>query len=418
MNAASAVAIDDRLAGHGGRLCVARALHPQAPQPWIDLSTGINPKPYPAPRASSSSRARLPEPQELRALEEVAARAFGVAEQDCVVAVGGSEAALRLMPYVLQVDRAAIVGPTYSSHEDAWRKAGSCVDVVERTHGLLIPSSPHPNPPPLRRGGSQLIDIPLNSQPRPFPCEAGEGQDGGAGFNHPHPRCAWMHEWRERRDAQERPPLRQGAGRQVITVVNPNNPDGAVLHRDRLLALHDQLAQHDGYLVVDEAFADAAPACSVASLAGSKRYPRLLVLRSFGKFYGLAGLRLGFVIAAPGIAQRFRSLLGDWPVTADAIAAGCAAYADAAWGERTRARLQSAAHSLDALLVRSGFTLVGGTSLFRLARSNTAGRCFERLLDAGILVRPFDHDATLLRFGLPYGAPAWQRLTRALGAEA
>ena len=379
MNAASAVAIDDRLAGHGGRLCVARALHPQAPQPWIDLSTGINPKPYPAPRASSSARARLPEPQELRALEEVAARAFGVAEQDCVVAVGGSEAALRLMPYVLQVDRAAIVGPTYSSHEDAWRKAGSCVDVVERTHGLLIPSSPHPNPPPLRRGGSQLIDIPLNSQPRPFPCEA---------------------------------------DRQVITVVNPNNPDGAELHRDRLLALHDQLAQHDGYLVVDEAFADAAPACSVASLAGSKRYPRLLVLRSFGKFYGLAGLRLGFVIAAPGIAQRFRSLLGDWPVTADAIAAGCAAYADAAWGERTRARLQSAAHSLDALLVRSGFTLVGGTSLFRLARSNTAGRCFERLLDAGILVRPFDHDATLLRFGLPYGAPAWQRLTRALGAEA
>ena len=224
MNAASAVAIDDRLAGHGGRLCVARALHPQAPQPWIDLSTGINPKPYPAPRANSSARARLPEPQELRALEQVAARAFGVAEQDCVVAVGGSEAALRLMPYVLQVDRAAIVGPTYSSHEDAWRKAGSCVDVVERTHGLLMPSSPHPNPPPLRRGGSP-IDIPLNSQPRPFPCEAGaapahpcarairasctsEGQDGGARVGL----------YRNFRPHPSPPPLRRGGNRGALVL--------------------------------------------------------------------------------------------------------------------------------------------------------------------------------------------------------
>ncbi|MET0658971.1 MAG: aminotransferase class I/II-fold pyridoxal phosphate-dependent enzyme [Steroidobacteraceae bacterium] len=131
-----------------------------------------------------------------------------------------------------------------------------------------------------------------------------------------------------------------------------------------------------------------------------------------------AGLRLGFVIAAPAIAQRFRALLGDWPVTADAITAGLACYADSAWAERTRARLQSAAQSLDALLVRGGFTVVGGTSLFRLARSHDARDRFERLLDAGILVRPFDHDATLLRFGLPYGAAAWQRLTRALGVGA
>lgn len=294
----------------------------------------------------------------MRALEDMAARAFGVADASCVVAAGGSEAVLRLMPYVLRVDEAVIVGPTYSSHEDAWRKAGARISI-----------NPDPNPPSRRFG------------------TAGEG-------------------------------LREGADKRVVTVVNPNNPDGAALHRDHLLALHDQLARDDGYLVVDEAFADADPSCSVASLAGRAQHPRLLVLRSFGKFYGLAGLRLGFAIAPRPIAQRFRSLLGDWPVTADAIAAGLAAYADAAWAERTRARLQSAAQSLDSLLLRSGFTIVGGTALFRLARSHDARHRFERLLDAGILVRPFDHDATLLRFGLPYGAAAWQRLTRALGAEA
>ena len=348
MNATAPSPLDSRLALHGGRLGDARALHPNAPEPWIDLSTGINPKPYPAPRASAAARARLPEPQQLRELEASAARAFGVDESDRVAAVAGSEAALRLIPHVLGPTReACIAGPTYSSHADAWQRVGV---------------------------------RPLNlTAPAATPSNVNEIATGT-----------------------------------VFTLVNPNNPDGHVTERERVLALHDELAARDGFLAVDEAFADVEPACSVAAEAGSARYPRLIVFRSFGKFFGLAGLRLGFVIAAPSTAARFRGLLGDWPVTADTIAAGLAAYADKSWAERTRARLRSAARRLDALLTRNGFILVGGTSLFRLARSDGARSRFEQLLHAGILVRPFDHDPTLLRFGLPRGSAAWRRLTTAL----
>jgi cobalamin biosynthetic protein CobC len=139
-----------------------------------------------------------------------------------------------------------------------------------------------------------------------------------------------------------------------------------------------------------------------------------VVLRSFGKFYGLAGVRLGFVIAAEAIIARIRGLIGDWPVCADAIVAGLAAYADQTWAAHTREHLQGAAQRLDRLLVRCGLQIVGGTSLFRLTRSPDAPARFQQLLQAGVLVRPFDHDATLLRFGLPYGKPAWSRLAEAL----
>jgi cobalamin biosynthetic protein CobC len=199
-----------------------------------------------------------------------------------------------------------------------------------------------------------------------------------------------------------------------VTLVNPNNPDGAVADRETVLRLHDDVSSQGGYLVVDEAFADVAPGYSVAALAGIARYPRLIVLRSFGKFYGLAGVRLGFVIAAAPVVARFRELLGDWPVSADAIAVGLAAYSDDAWAERTRERLQRSANRLDDLLISSGLEIVGGTSLFRLARSEDARRRFDNLLRAGILARPFDHDPTLLRFGLPREQWAWQRLAEAL----
>ncbi len=180
---------------------------------------------------------------------------------------------------------------------------------------------------------------------------------------------------------------------------------------------HDKIAAHDGFLVIDEAFADTDPSCSVASLAGTERYPRIIVLRSFGKFYGLAGVRLGFTIAAPALITRIRAALGEWPVAADAITAGLAAYTDPLWAERTRVRLRSAARKLDALLIRSGFSIVGGTSLFRLAQSEVAPARFNQLLRAGILSRPFDHDIKLLRFGLPHGDAAWRRLRDTLGSR-
>src|SRR5262249_14309655 len=131
----------------------------------------------------------------------------------------------------------------------------------------------------------------------------------------------------------------------AIVVVNPNNPDGRLIGRERLLRLHDLVAERDGVLVVDEAVGEGAPEGRVASTAGGgsgggvpgeRGAPRMLVVRSFGKFYGLAGVRLGFVVGAPALLARLRAAIGDWPVSVDAMVAGLAAYADHGWAERTR----------------------------------------------------------------------------------
>jgi cobalamin biosynthetic protein CobC len=336
-----------RFAHHGGRLGVARSLFPDVPQPWIDLSTGINPRSYPAPRASQRSRNRLPEPTELARLEALAAETFGVTDPARVVATAGTECALRLLPQLVNLKAAVIVGPTYGSHADAWTRAGALTQTI------------------------QFDEVSAHAE-----------------------RAVCM------------------------TIVNPNNPDGRLVERSQLLALHDSLAQHGGMLIVDEAFADVAPQVSVAAAAGSASRAKLIVLRSFGKFFGLAGLRLGFIVAAPPLAATIRGLIGEWPVSSDALAAGLAAYANVRWIDRERAVLQKSARRLDELLTRSGFELVGGTSLFHLARAADARERFTRLLAAGILVRPFDFAPDLLRFGLPRGHEQWRRLTAALGGPA
>ena len=115
------------------------------------------------------------------------------------------------------------------------------------------------------------------------------------------------------------------------------------------------------------------------------------MVRSFGKFYGLAGLRLGFVVGDPALLARLRARHGDWPVSADAIAAGLRAYLDARWASRTRRRLTRNAMRLDELLGRAGCEVLGGTPLFRLARTADASQRFERLARRGVLVRPFAH---------------------------
>lgn len=335
-----------RFAHHGGRLGVACSLFPDVPRPWLDLSTGINPRAYPAPRASQRARNRLPEPADLARLEALAAAAFNVDDPARVVATAGSESALRLLPQILNLKAAVIVGPTYGSHADAWTRSGALTQTIGREE---------------------------------------------------------IHAHAERAIC--------------LTIVNPNNPDGHVSERQQLLALHDSLSRHGGALIVDEAFADIAPEVSVAREAGATHASRLIVLRSFGKFFGLAGLRLGFIVAAPSIAAAIRGLVGDWPVSSDALAAGLAAYADRHWADRTRATLQKSAQRLDRLLAASGFELAGGTSLFRLARAPDAHQRFARLLAQGILVRPFDFDSHLLRFGLPRGRNEWRRLAVALGTQ-
>lgn len=308
---------------HGGRLREAMAAYPDARGPWLDLSTGINPEPWPGARASAEALRTLPDPASLAELEAVAARAFGVADPGRVLAVAGADAALRLTPLLLGEGDVALAAPIYGGHAEAWagRKPLMVTSVDDRRA-----------------------------------VEAG-----------------------------------------VLVLVNPNNPDGRQIGREALSALARTRSALGRWTIVDEAFVEVAPHLSVSDL----EIERLIVLRSFGKFYGLPGARLGFIICDRVLAEQLRAMLGDWPICADALALGLGAYADDAWRATTAACLATQARNVDAVLSAAGFTVVGGCDLFRWVEAPDAHRLFVGLCRQGVLTRPFTEHPTRLRFGIP-----------------
>jgi cobalamin biosynthetic protein CobC len=315
---------------HGGDLAAVRRLFPDAPLPWIDLSTGINPVPYPLPPLSPDVWARLPSRADEEALIAAAARRYGVEDVASVVAAPGTQALIQVLPRLVARTRVAVVGPTYEEHEVCWRRQGHHVTVVD------------------------ALD------------KAGDAE--------------------------------------VVVLVNPDNPSG------RLVPTEDLLPR-SGLLVVDEAFVDLlAPE---ASLAG-RLPPRTIVLRSFGKAYGLAGLRLGFAIADADLAEALRSELGPWSVGGPAIEIGRIALGDEAWLRSTARRLAADCARLDAALAAAGFIIVGGTPLFRLVEHPEASAIADRLARCGIHVRRFGASPTRLRFGVPQGSGQFGRLDTAL----
>ena len=199
----------------------------------------------------------------------------------------------------------------------------------------------------------------------------------------------------------------------LAVVANPNNPDGRILKKQELLDLADSRGSR-GLLLIDEAFMDVGPAG--ASLGGAVVRHNIVVLRSFGKFFGLAGLRLGFALARPEIAARLAAALGPWAVSGPAIMIGQKALADIAWATQMRERLEQEARRLDAILAAIALDAVDGTSLFRLVRTSAAESLFVHLGCAGILVRRFPEHPEWLRFGLPGSEASWDRLCTALGA--
>ena len=322
---------------HGGRLGEARRRFPGAPEPFLDLSTGINPAPYSLPALDPDAWTRLPEPEALDALQCAAALAYGVSDPDMVVAAPGTQILISLMPHLLGQASAAVLGPTYGEHRAAWHNAGRSTQEVTRLDDL--------------------------------------------------------------------------AAAPAGVLCNPNNPDGQRHQPADLLKLADRFAAKRGVLIVDEAFVDTDPALS---LAAALPHPALILLRSFGKFYGLAGLRLGFALCEPERARLLRRALGPWAVSGPAAYVGTQALNDHAWQDRSRAALAQSADRLDAMLSSAGLCVRGGTNLFRLAEPPNAPSLFERLGRAGMLVRRFDSHLNWLRFGLPADQSAWDRLDNAL----
>lgn len=334
----------DQWVVHGGAISHARACFPNAPEPWLDLSTGINPVPWLVGDVAGPDWTRLPEPDALAGLEAAAARYFGV-EPEHLCATPGSELGLRLLA-------------------DAGAPAPfSCLWPAYRTHLEGLPD-----------------------------CRAAALED------------------------LDRLARRPG----TLVLANPNNPDGRLLGVDTLLEVAKHKQRAGGWLVVDEAFIDAHEGESLAPRLWSTGRPDLPValLRSFGKFFGLPGLRLGFLIGPRGLVQRMRALLGSWPVNAAAISIGHAAYADEVWHAATRARLSEDCAALDDLLARHGLSPRGDCPLFRLVEAEEheggSATLFEHLARQGILTRPFSYDPRWLRIGLPATGAQRARLDAAL----
>jgi len=323
---------------HGGGLAAAQRLFTDAPEPFIDLSTGINPYSYPLPQLPPDLFTRLPDPEALAKVARIAARSYGAPSPAHVVPAPGTQILLPLVAALAEPGRAAVVAPTYREHARAAALAGHRV--------------------------SEIADL-----------------------------------------AAARESM-------LVIVTNPNNPDGRLFDKNELVALAKRLATRGGLLVVDEAFMDVGP--PDAGLAGEVGSTAIVVLRSFGKFFGLAGIRLGFALAPPPLAARLSAKLGPWAVSGPALAIGATALADRAWIEETRNRLIAAAGRLKAVLLSADIEIVGGTALFQLARAPAASDLFHHLGRAGILVRSFPEHPSWLRFGLPGTEAAWTRLQMAM----
>ena len=186
----------------------------------------------------------------------------------------------------------------------------------------------------------------------------------------------------------------------AMVVVHPNNPDGRIWLENALTA---------PFTLIDESFCDTCPDHSLIALSAR---PGTIVLKSFGKFWGLAGLRLGFAIGEPGLIDRLAEMLGPWPVSGPALEIGAKALEDTVWANATRDRLTEDSRRLDTAMGAHG-TLVGGTSLFRLYDVGDAAAFQERLANAQIWSRIFPYSKGWVRLGLP--APSdWDRIEATL----
>lgn len=196
----------------------------------------------------------------------------------------------------------------------------------------------------------------------------------------------------------------------VLLLSQPNNPDGQLFSPMVLQKWHRRLSSRGGWLVVDEAFMDVTPELSLANEAGRDG---LILLRSLGKFFGLAGARVGFVLAEQLLLKRLKQKLGPWTISGPSRYIAIAALADSAWQQMMRIQLKTAGQRLSELLLNHGIEPVGGTALFQLAHTPESEHIYQRFARQGVLIRLFP-ELSAIRFGLPGIEQEWQRLETAL----
>ncbi|MDX1589802.1 MAG: threonine-phosphate decarboxylase CobD [Oleiphilaceae bacterium] len=323
---------------HGGRLnqAVRRWGIPVAD--WLDLSTGINPDPWPVPAIPASCWQRLPEEDD--GLETVARRWGGAPGAAGCLPLAGTQAAIQALPGLRAPCRVAVPRPGYAEHGAWWARAGHSVQGYDPADPSALPVDE--------------LD--------------------------------------------------------VLVCIHPNNPTGDTFTREQLLQWHRRMSARGGWLVVDEAFIDGT---GLSSLVPDSGREGLLVMRSMGKFFGLAGARAGLLFAPPALCQRLALQLGPWALSGPARFAMAAALQDVTWQRQQSRALQQRSAALRELLTKQGLPPSGGTLLFQYCAHSRAGAIADALAEQGILVRVFS-DPPALRFGLPAGPAGSRRLQQAL----
>lgn len=307
---------------HGGNLDAVSAEYGIPVDEWVDLSTGINPRPYPHRTLSDEAFTRLPSSRDVEALALAVSRYCDAPDSVQAVPASGSQALIAALAQLrageaLQVD---VVWPTYHEHEACWREAGHRVR-----------------------------------------------------------RIATMAD----------------ATGDVVVVTNPNNPDGRLVPDHVLKEAAAACKRRGAWLVVDEAFMDCTPDRSAIDLAGA----HVCVLRSFGKFFGLAGVRVGVAFTNEPVASRLRTHCGPWPVPGPGLEIAIRAYQDDAWCHATREWLAGQTEAFHEALIAADVPIVGSTNLFTLIDAPEGA--FETLAARGIFVRRFRDYPSWLRIGLP-----------------
>lgn len=323
--------------GHGGRLNQAARDWGIPREQWLDLSTGINPRPWPVPAVPSHVWQRLPEDDD--GLTATARQWAGVPESTGCLPVAGTQAAIQALPRLRKPGRIGVPTPAYTEHAEWWRAAGH--EVVPFT------------------------DLPSDEQI---------------------------------------------AGLDALVWINPNNPTGERVTRSRLMECRNKLAEHGGWLVVDEAFMDAEPTQTLLPETG---HPGLIVYRSLGKFFGLAGLRAGLVFGPFELCRQLDETLGPWGISHPARYLMGHALADTDWQNASAARLKTDSDRLFRTLDEAGLAPRGRTPLFVYCPHDNPRSLADALAEQAVLVRVFD-EPRAVRFGLPGTEAEWQHLERAL----
>ena len=304
---------------------------------WMDLSTGINPRPYPIPQLDPSLWHTLPNQELHEKLIDAVVKYYHAPSSDHLLAASGSALLIQLLPTLFAGETVSIVSPTYGDHAEAWARASRDCTLIEK---------------------------------------ADDHSEG------------------------------------LLVLTNPNNPDGRKYTADELHGLAETQTRAGSWLIVDEAFADLFPGEKPTTDLVEKF--NVIILKSIGKFFGLAGARLGFMIAPHAKINAMKKQLGSWPVSGPALEIGFQALSDVAWQNETRGFLKAQTEAVLEIFKQAHLPVVGDTDLFTLVDQSKKPNLFKELLRAKIYVRSFGYNADWLRIGLPANDEELARLKLAV----